>query len=67
MLKLDGEDAVTEEERIDFTSLVRNDRFEAVKLLLMRDIATFGVNPITEERDAHGIQFLVLFLCLAVC
>ena len=67
MLKLDGEDPVTEAERIDFTSLVRNDRFEAVKLLLMRDIATFGVNPIMEERDAHGMEFSVLFLCRAVC
>ena len=30
IMKLDGEDPVTEEERVDFSSLVRNDRFEVI-------------------------------------
>ena len=30
VMKLDGEDPVTEEEKGDFTSLVRNDRFEVI-------------------------------------
>ena len=59
-MKLDGEDAVTEEEKADFGSLVRNDRFDAVKLLLMRDIATYSQEPIAEQRDSHGNTAIIV-------
>jgi len=60
VMKLDGEDAVTEEEKADFGSLVRNDRFDAVKLLLMRDIATYSQEPIAEQRDSHGNTAIIV-------
>ena len=59
-MKLDGEDPITEDERTDFSSLVRNDRFDAVKLMLMRDIATFSQEPISEKRDSHGNTAIIL-------
>jgi hypothetical protein len=59
-MKLDGEDPITEDERTDFSSLVRNDRFDAAKLMLMRDIATFSQEPIFEQRDSHGNTAIIL-------
>ena len=59
-LDLDRGENVTQEEKSDFVSLVRNGRFDAVKLMLMRDIASFSEDPLSEQRDRHGNTAVII-------